>query len=245
MTINSSSLVSKRTYGLTGSEFGTSGLSAKFVDFNSIEYVCIITPGYTNTFAQITVPDEAALGIGTLTLTNANAYSDSIEIEIVTWIDIISEMLIVGRTFDLTGIYFGTSGLTASFLDSGSDEYECYIEPGYTDEYAQVTIPSSAALGAGTLTLTNSDDESDSIPLNIVKVVPELVYNTITKNFGSLTLNFNDVAITPIKCLENTNPLFVDTTIGDANFSEADLEKSYLPKISSPAVDNGDNTFVE
>lgn len=245
INIDSSSLVPKRTYDLTGSEFGITGLTAKFVDFDSVEHVCTITPGYTNTFAQITVPDEAVLGIGTLTLTDANDFSDSIEIEIVKWIDIISEMLIVGRTFDLAGVYFGTFGLTALFLDSESDEHECFVEAGYTGEYAQVTIPSSAALGAGTLTLTNSDDESDSILLNIVATAAEPVYNTITKNFGSYTLDFHEEAITPIKCLENTNPLFVDTTISDDNFSEADLEKSYLPKIASPAVDGGDNTFVE
>lgn len=82
-------------------------------------------------------------------------------------LDITSQTLVTGRTFDIVGISFGTSGLLAEFVDSSSISHICLIVSGYTDVYAQIIVPQEASYGSGVLTLTNSDDSSDSIGLNL------------------------------------------------------------------------------
>jgi len=204
-----------RIYDIYGSKFGTSGLVATYLDSNSILHSCQITPDYYDSYAQITIPPEAYVGMGTLTLTNSENSSDSEPLELPKFLHIESADLVSGRTYDIEGEWFGTHDLVALFTDSNNDEYPCSIKPGYIETYAQITIPLEAKHGIGSLKLINSDLSEDSIEIEIIPIISgKTVYNTLTYNYGTGNLNFHETEITQVNCLENTNPEFKDESIG-------------------------------
>jgi len=204
-----------RIYDVYGSKFETSGLVATYLDSNSILHSCQITPDYYDSYAQITIPPEAYVGMGTLTLTNSENSSDSEPLELPKFLHIESADLVSGRTYDIEGEWFGTHDLVALFTDSNNDEYPCSIKPGYIETYAQITIPLEAKHGIGSLKLINSDLSEDSIEIEIIPIISgKTVYNTLTYNYGTGNLNFHETEITQVNCKENTNPEFKDESIG-------------------------------
>jgi hypothetical protein len=204
-----------RTYDVYGEKFGTSGLIATYLDSNSVLHSCLIDPGYNDYWALVSVPHIALPGMGTLTLTNSENSSDNEPLELPKFLHIESADIVTGRTYDIAGIWFGTHDLVALFTDVNNDEYACSIESGYTEIYAQITIPLEAKHGVGSLKLINSDLSEDSIEIEIIPIISgKIVYNTLTYNYGTGNLNFHETEITQVNCKENTNPEFKDESIG-------------------------------
>jgi uncharacterized repeat protein (TIGR02543 family) len=215
LVIDSVVFNSEKVYDVYGSKFGTSGLIATYLDSGSTLHSCQITPDYDNYYAQITIPLEALVGMGTLTLTNSENSSDNEPLELPKFLHIESADIVTGRTYDIAGIWFGTHDLVALFTDVNNDEYACSIESGYTEIYAQITIPLEAKHGVGSLKLINSDLSEDSIEIEIIPIISgKIVYNTLTYNYGTGNLNFHETEITQVNCKENTNPEFKDESIG-------------------------------
>jgi len=135
------------------------------------------------------------------------------------------------------------------------------IIPGHTKYYNDVVIVNGEVdIGANGVDKMSSSSSSSGGILSTIKnsiiisynnndidfsigSASDLINNCLSYNYGAGDLDLS--ATSKIDCIENEGPQFVEVSIDERLFN-IDLLMSYdfVPKITSPIVNNGDNSFM-